>query len=106
MAMTIHSSKKNNQEKQKAGATVDVLGCIVRNGFALVAHRDDQRAEVVDRAHDNAADKYPQQRRHPSPDDGDGRTDNGAGAGDRGEMVAENDLLLGGDIIDPVFERD
>ena len=34
------------------------------------------------------------------------RADDRAGAGDRGEMVAENDLLLGGDIIDPVFERD
>ena len=56
------------------------------------------------RAHDDAADKNPQQCRHPAPYNGDGRTDDGACAGDGCKMMPENHLFFGRHIINAVFK--
>ena len=57
--------------------------------LTATADRHHQRTEIVDRADKNAAEDHPQQCRPPPPNDGDRRTDDRAGAGDRREVVPE-----------------
>ena len=95
--------EEDDEEEEQPRAAVDILGGVIRDRLALVAHGDDQRAEVMHGAHHHAAHEHPQQRRHPAPDDGDGRAHDGSRAGDGGEVVSEDHLLLGRHIVDAVL---
>ena len=52
----------------------------------------------------DAAHKNPDNGRQPSPDNSNGRTDDGSGTGDRGIVMSENDLFLCWNKINSVFK--
>ena len=58
----------------------------------------------MNRPHDNRTQKDPQHGRDPAPDNGDGRSDNGTGAGDGREMMSENNLFFGWHIVASVLQ--
>ena len=83
--------EEEDQQEQGPGTAVDEPAGDVADGLAVVPDRDDQGAEVVDGADEDRAEDDPEQGRDPSPHHGDRRADDRAGAGDRGEVVAEDD---------------
>jgi hypothetical protein len=69
----------------------------------LVSDRADQRRQVVHATHEDGADHDPEEGRHPAEEEaGEDRTDDGARAGDGGEVVAEEDGCAGGHVVDAV----
>ena len=103
-----HNGQGDEQdgEEQDAGARGEDAAGDVADGLAAVTHRNDQRAEVVDRADQDRAEQHPQQRRDPAPDDGESGADDRSSAGDRGEVVAEDDAFGGRDVVVAVLEFD
>jgi hypothetical protein len=85
--------EKNDEEEKELGAAVDILGGVIGDRFALIAHGDNQCPEIVHGPHDDAADKHPDHGRHPSPDHGQRRSDDGTGACDRCEVVTKDNLF-------------
>jgi len=88
-------SQQQNQQKQDAGTWCDKPAGNFADGLSAIAQRDDQRAEIVDGTDENRTHQNPDERGQPAPEDSDGRTDDGAGSGDAGEVVAEDDFLFG-----------
>src|SRR5690606_38496479 len=60
--------------------------------------------EIVHAREEHGADRDPEERRHPPPDHGDGRSDDGRGAGDRREVMTPEDELVRRDVVDAVVE--
>ena len=69
-----------------------------------MAQRREQSAEVVHGSEEDAANEHPQKHGNPAEH---GRLDgavDGTRAGDGREMVAQNDVRLGGNVVDAVLE--
>jgi len=98
---------KNNMEdddkENDLQPPVDQHAGDIGHGVALVAHRQHKRAEIMHRTHENGAEQNPDQGRHPAPEDRHRRADNRAGAGNGGEVVAEEHGFVGGDKINAVM---
>src|SRR5699024_11612699 len=93
---------EDDHQEQSAAAGADEPGGEGADGLAAVAHRGPQRAQVVHPGEEDGAEGDPEEGGQPAPDHGDGRADDGRGAGDRGEVVPPQDELVGGDVVDPV----
>ena len=68
-----------------------------------MALRRPQRTQIVHAGKEDGAEGDPEKRRDPAPDDGYGRTDDGRGARHGSEVVAPQDVFIGGHIVDAVF---
>ena len=68
----------------------------------VAAHRDEQDHEILHRARQHDADEDPQRAGQIAHLRGQHRPDQRPRAGDRGEMVAEQDAPVGRDVIEPV----
>ena len=76
----------------------------IADGAPLVLHRGVHGGEVLDGAEEDAAQQDPQQHRHPAEDRGlDGAVD-GGGAGDGGELVAEDHVGVRRNIVHAVLQ--
>ena len=60
----------------------------------------------MDRPDQDRAEEDPEQGRHPTPYDSQGRSDNGTGSCNTREVVSEDDTLPCRDIIVPIRHRD
>jgi hypothetical protein len=74
------------------------------HGSAVIAYRGGQRQIVVDGADKDVAEPYPEQAGEPAPGYRHGGSHDGAGAGDGGEVVAEEHELARGHIVYAVIQ--
>ena len=70
---------------------------------AVPARGEGQDQEILHRAGEDDADEDPERAGKVAHLCGEHRADQGAGAGDGGEMVTEEDDLVGGDVVQPVI---
>src|SRR5690606_37906773 len=100
----VHQGQQEEDDDQKegAGASAHHLTGERADAFRAVADRDRERPEVVHARSEDRAEHHPQQGRAPAPEHGDRGADDGGGSGHGDEMVAENDVTVGGDEVDPV----
>lgn len=85
-------------------SVVDVFLNNARERLAFMAQRCEQGAEVMHSAEENTADKHPQKHWNPAEHGCLNGTVNGACACDGREMMAQNDVRLGGNVVDAVLE--
>lgn len=97
-------SEQQDQEEQDTGAGGNQSAGHFTNGLSPVAQRHHQRTEVVNGADENRPKEHPEECRQPAPEDGNRGTNDGSGAGDAGEVVAEDDFFFGGDEVDIVTQ--
>ena len=95
---------EKDEQEQQPHALVEHAPGDVTDGLAVVAQADDERTEVVHRSNEDGTEHHPKQRRNPAPHDGNSRSDDGPSAGDGGEVVAEDNGLAGGHVINTVLE--
>ena len=69
-----------------------------------MAQRCEQGAEVMHGAEEDAANEHPQKHRNPAEHGCLNGAVNGARARDGREMMAQNDVRLGGNVVDAVLE--
>ena len=105
-ATTIHSSRKTITKNRNLVRLLTYLAVYSAMGLALVSHGDDQGPEIMHPTHDDGADEDPDHGRDPSPDDGDGGADYGAGSGYGCIMMSEDDLFPSGNVVGAVLELD
>ena len=68
-----------------------------------MALRRPQRTQIVYAGKEDGAEGDPEKRRNPAPDDGYGRTNDGRGARHGREVVAPQDVFIGGHKVHAVF---
>ena len=94
----------SEHDEQLLGLGADGVTDDLTDGLALVADGSEQGAEVMDAAEEDTADQDPQHDGDPAEDSGlDGAVD-GAGAGDRGKVMAHQHGSLGGTIVLTIFQ--
>src|SRR5699024_3072362 len=74
------------------------------DGLAAVAHRGPQGAQVMHAGEEDGAEGDPEEGGQPAPDHRDRGAHDRGGAGDGGEVVAPQDELVGGDVVDPILQ--
>ena len=72
--------------------------------FAFVPIAGPQRSEIVDPCKEHRTQHHPQHRGHPAPVDGDGRTDDGGGPGNRREVMAPQHVFVRGHEIRTIVQ--
>ena len=93
-------------EEEEAGSGAEDASGDVADSLAAMTHGDDQCAEIMDCADEDGAEQDPEESRKPAPDHGEGGSDNRAGAGDGGEVVAEDNALLSGNVVLSILQLD
>ena len=88
--------------RHAAGRLVDFLRGDVGEALSPVAHRGEQHDHVVHAAREHAADENPQQAGHVAELGRQHGAEQGARRGDGGEVVAEQDVLVGVHVVVPV----
>ena len=86
-------------QEQLLAPAADVDLDDVADGLALMTDGGEQSGEVVGGADEDAADQDPQQNGDPAEDSGLNGAVDGAGACDGGEVVAQQDGRLSGDVV-------
>ena len=92
-------------DEEEAGAAHGAVGDL-GHGLTAFAHADEEAAVVLDGADEDGAEDDPEPDGEVAVDEGDGGADDGAGAGDGGEVVAEDEGGFAGDVVDAVLEGD
>ena len=95
--------QEDDHQKEVAPARTDVAPRQRADGLAAVPLRRPQRTQVMHSGEEDRAQRDPKKRRDPPPDHRDGRTDDRRRTRDGGEVVAPQDVLVGGDVIHAVF---
>ena len=92
----------DERQQDDPGAGRDQLVAQPAEGGAVVPHGHHRAGVVLDPADEEGARQDPDQGGEPPPLDRDDRADDRRGAGDRLELVAEEDVLVGGHEFHPV----
>ena len=107
----IRESGVNQQHDQPGEDAEHQLGLVRHalahnraNGQALVAHGYEQGGEVLHSADEDAADQNPQQNGDPAEEGSLDRPVDGACAGDRREVMAQQNRSLGRTVVHAVFQ--
>ena len=79
------------------------IGNNFADGVTLVPKGSKQGAEVMNAAHEDASEENPEEDGHPAENGRLNRSVDGAGAGNRGEVVAHQDRSLGGNVVHVIF---
>ena len=93
-------------QEHQANPRRDHLASDVSDAATALSDAHHERAEVVDGAHEDRAQDDPYERRKHAPVGGDARPDDRRGAGDRREVVAEQDVLVRGYEVQPILVLD
>src|SRR6185503_17984575 len=102
-------SEKNDHDREDcddsdaAGDRIQFLFDHLAEGFATPAHGSEKDHEILDRASESDADQNPDGAGKVTKLRGEDGADKRAGAGNGGEVVAEDDPLVGFDEVAPVI---
>ncbi len=97
----------DEQDGDEGGEAADftyLLAAHLAEGFAVATHGAEEDDEVLDAAAEDGADDDPECTGEVAELGGEGGADEGAGAGDGGEVVAEDDPFIGGFVVVAVAE--
>ena len=96
--------QKQHQQKQHPHPAVQHAARDISHRLTVVAQAHHQRSQIMHRADKYTAQHHPDQRRQPSPHDGDRGADNRTRARNAGEVMSKNHARTGRAVIDIVPE--
>ena len=97
-----HHDHEGAEQRDHAGDQAELGADQLAERAAVAAHRDEQDHEVLHRAGEDHAGQDPEQARQVAHLRGEHGADQRAGAGDGREMVAEQHVAVGRDVVEPV----
>ena len=99
-----HHDHEGAEQRDDSGDRAQLGLDQVAERAAVAAHRDEEHQEILDRAGEYHAGQYPQHAGQIAHLGGEHRTDQRAGAGDRGEVVTVEHVFVGRNVVQAVVE--